>query len=171
MRTSILLALSLGLFLISATAAEQKSEEAVLHVVRDFYAWYAPPPGGNERGLKSVLKDRASSLTNELLRALKQDYDAQSRSPDDIVGLDFDPFLNSQDPCEHYEVGKATRKGAGYLVEVYAVCAGTKSKQPSIIAELVPKNNLWVFANFHYPMDKTDLLQVLKLLRDQRRKH
>lgn len=109
-------------------------------------------------------------MTSELARALKEDFEAQSREKDEIVGIDYDPFLNSQDPCERYEVGKATRQGANYRVEVYAVCGGKKHDKPDVIAELAPKGGSWVFANFHYPGENTDLLRVLKELRQQRRK-
>jgi hypothetical protein len=37
-------------------------------------------------------------LSHRLLQALRDDIAAQSASTDEIVGLDFDPFLYSQDP-------------------------------------------------------------------------
>lgn len=170
MRTYILVGCSL-LFLLSTARAADTESNSVLQVVRKFYAWYVPAtPEGKWRGWDAVLKERGSSMTNELARALKEDFEAQSREKDEIVGLDFDPFLASQDPCERYEVGKATRKEDRYWVEIYAVCAGKKRDKPDVIAELMPKGGSWVFANFRYPTEKTDLLRVLKQLRAQRSK-
>ena len=36
---------------------------------------------------------------------------AYKKSPEEIVGLDFDPFLNAQDIAERYLVGKIIPKG------------------------------------------------------------
>src|SRR5207244_1798701 len=102
--------------------------------------------------------------------ALKQDLEESAKNPDEVVGLDFDPFLATQDPCERYEVGAATRKGKDFLVEIHGVCAGKKHDKPDVIAELVPKGNSWVFANFRYPTERSDLLKVLKSLREELKK-
>jgi hypothetical protein len=171
-----LLTLSCAIFVAEAQSPQAQTPDnenngKVLRVVRNFYAWYVPAASGsNPRGLALVLRHRASLFTNELFRALKEDSDAQARVPDEIVGLDFDPFLASQNPCEQYEVGRAVREGSNYHVEIYGVCSGSRQSKPTIIAELVPKSGSWVFANFRYPREKTDLLQVLRLLREQRRK-
>src|SRR5436853_3910886 len=106
--------------LLPAQTQIGKENETVLRVVRDFYAWYLPAtPGANARGLGLVLKSRVSLFTEELFRALKQDFDASAKNPDEIVGLDFDPFLATQDPCERYEVGAAIHKGKGFLVGIH----------------------------------------------------
>ena len=157
--------------LLETETLSGKESDNVLRVVRDFYAWYLPAaPGANARGLDLVLKTRASLFTDNLFRALKQDFDASAKNPDEVVGLDFDPFLAAQDPCERYEVGAATRKGKGYSIEIHGVCAGKKRGKPDVIAELVPKGDSWVFANFRYPVERSDLLKVLKSLREQRKK-
>jgi hypothetical protein len=160
-----------ALLLSTAQTFAAKGDDAVVEVVRKFYAWYVPAtPQGKWRSCDAVLKERSSLMTSELSRALKEDFEAQSREKDEIVGLDFDPFLATQDPCERYEVGKATGKGKGYSVEVYAVCEGKRRDKPDVIAELVPKDGTWVFANFRYPREQNDLLRVLKELRQERHK-
>ena len=161
-----------ALLLPTVNTFASESDEAAAQVARKFYAWYVPAtPDGKWRGWDAVFRERASSMTSELARALKEDFEAQSREQNEIVGLDFDPFLASQDPCERYEVGKATRQGENYRVEVHAVCDGKKRDKPDVIAELAPKGGSWVFTNFHYPRENTDLLRVLKELRQQRHKH
>jgi hypothetical protein len=92
------------------------------------------------------------------------------------VGIDFDPILNSQDPCKRYEVGKITRKGDNYWVEVYGVCSGKKSEKPDVIPELARIGGKWLFVNFHYENlmeeypQSGDLLAKLKILREERQK-
>jgi hypothetical protein len=139
--------------------------------VQEFYNWYVPvalsdssiPPS------EIALKERNSSFGPKLAKALMENYLAQAKSPGELVGLDFDPFLNAQDPCERYEVGTATRKGKIYLVDIYAICSGKKSRTPNVIPELLPKGNQWEFINFRYPNqakqfpDSADLLSILKI--------
>ena len=85
------------------------------------------------------------------------------------MGLDFDPFLNSQDPAERYEVGRISHKGDSYFVDIHGVWSDKRHENPDVMAEVLHKNAHWVFVNFHYPEDR-DLLAVLKSLRDSRQK-
>lgn len=117
-----------------------------------------------------AVEDEGRLFSPRLRRELKEDFDAQDASPDEIVGLDFDPFLNSQDPCDEYEVGDATRRGTAYWVPVYGICDGKKHDAPDLYAEVAPAGSgAWQFVNFHYP-DGGDLLGILKSLRAERRK-
>jgi hypothetical protein len=117
----------------------------------------------------AVLKAKPALLTPALQRELKEDYDASAKSPDEIVGLDFDPFLNTQDPCERYEVGKVTMHGTDRAsAEIYSVCEGKRSPKPDVIADVVFANGRWQFDNFHYPDSHEDLLSVLKKLKKDR---
>jgi hypothetical protein len=109
----------------------------------------------------------SASFAPDLLAALKDDAAAEAKSSDEIVGLDFDPFLNSQDPAERYEAGSATQQGTSYLVDVYSVTDGKRSQDPAVVAELVYEDGHWLFANFRYP-GNDDLLTVLKTLKADR---
>jgi hypothetical protein len=144
--------------------------------VQEFYAWYVPRTLSDNPvpAYEFTLKHRSSAFTPGLFRALKEDFDAQAKVSDEIVGLDFDPFLNTQDPCERYEMGKITRKENAYWVEVYGVCSGKRSEKPDVVPEVVRISGHWLFANFHYERqakqypDSEDLLGILKLLREDR---
>jgi hypothetical protein len=146
--------------------------------VQQFYAWYVPKALGkrNEPAWDLVLKDKGAWFDPELSRALKEDSDAQAKVKDDIVGLDFDPFLNSQDPCKRYELGKISPKGTGYWVEVFGICSGKANAMPDVICEVEQRNGQWQFVNFYYPNamkeypNGANLLAMLKLLREERRK-
>ena len=90
---------------------------------------------------------------------------AQARAEGEIDGLDWDPFLNSQDPCNQYEVRKVTKKGLNYLVEILGTGGCEEHTKPDIVAELTQQNGTWVFVNFRDsagPGD--DLLSALKRL-------
>lgn len=163
-----------SLLLITAphTGKAQAKEEAVIadsvsRFVQHFYDWYVPfalkdhkEPASNE-----VLTHKPALFAPALVRALRADMQAQTQAGGEISGLDFDPFLNAQDPCDRYEVGKATRAGKNYKVEIYGLCSRAKDKKPDVIAELVPQGNSWAFTNFYYPKSATDLLTILRRLR------
>jgi hypothetical protein len=160
-------------YLLPAQATSgQQAPDSVRRFVQSFYDWYVPFALSDNRGpaWDLALKYRTSAFGPELLRSLREDSEAQARVEGVIVGLDFDPFLNSQDPCERYEVGRATQRGESYRVDVHALCAQNRNEDPEIVAELVRKGDSWVFVNFHYPSDRSDLLTVLKLLREERQK-
>jgi hypothetical protein len=129
--------------------------------VQGFYDFYLPRLASGAAEWDAIKRERGASFSPELLAALDQDAAAAAASPDEIVGLDFDPFLATQDPCEHYEVGPESPAGPNHRVEVFAVCGGTRELTPSVVAEIAQRGEAWVFVNFHYPGEQTDLLRVL----------
>jgi hypothetical protein len=146
--------------------------------VRQFYAWYVPRTQSENSipAYEFALQHKKAVFTPILYSALKDDFEAAAKVSDEIVGLDFDPFLNTQEPCERYTVGKTIRNGDSYWVEVYGICAGKKNGKPDVWPEVVHVNGHWLFANFHYEHqageypNSADLLGILKLLREDREK-
>ena len=134
--------------------------EAPDRFVQRFYDLYTPmSASGWARAIRSqALWD---FLDPGLARALKADADAQANSPNDIVGLDFDPFLSSQDPWHRYEAGKATKAGAGYTVRIHGVAKGKRRAAPSLVVDVAPRGGHWVIKDFHYP-DGDDLVADLR---------
>jgi hypothetical protein len=137
--------------------------------VQKFYDAYVPQALAENSipASQFAIEHLGASFAPELLAALKDDAAAEAKSSDEIVGLDFDPFLNSQDPADSYEVGSATQQGSTYFVDVYAVMSGKRSQEPAVVAELVYEDGHWLFANFRYP-GNDDLLTVLKMLKADR---
>ncbi|SRR5487761_48224 len=149
-----------------------KTAEAVKGFVQGFYNWYVPEAVKTQQEpvWNVALKYKRSAFSPALFRALKEDSEAQAKASGEIVGLDFDPFLNTQDPCDRYEVGTATPQEAGYRIEIYGVCSGKRNAKPDVIAELARRDSSWVFTNFRYPAIGRDLLSTLKTLQEQRQK-
>lgn len=154
----------------------QERRASVQSFVREFYTWYVPKVLKHHAGpaWDLALKYRSHVFSVELFRALQEDSEAQAKVTGEITGLDFDPFLNTQDPCEHYDVGEAVPAGEAYRVAVFSVCSGKKHEEPDVIAEVGRQNGHWVFVNFvyenlakQYP-NSANLLATLKLLQEER---
>lgn len=145
--------------------------------VQSFYTWYIPqmtknvPVPCSER----ILKERASSFSPALLAMLKEDLAESAKVPDEIVGLDFDPYINGQETPKRYLAGKTIAKGKSYLVEVFDLSDGKKSKVPAVVPEVKFVKGQWVFTNFHYAKtqipENENLISILKALKTSRLKY
>jgi hypothetical protein len=143
--------------------------------VQAFYDWYVPftQKSTKDSGWGVAVRYKAKVFNTGLLHALKVDSEASAQAKGEIVGLDFDPFVGSQDPAEHYEVRHASLKSNKCFVEVWRASptdTAAKSGKPDVIAEVAFRGQ-WKFLNFQYPQTSGDLLGVLKALAQERRKH
>jgi hypothetical protein len=92
----------------------------------------------------------------------------------ELVGLDFDPFLGSQDPADRYEARQPTVKSGTCSVGVWRTSptdTAAKMDAPEAIAELKQQNGAWRFVNFTYSVGGPDLLHQLANLRRERQKY
>jgi hypothetical protein len=128
--------------------------------VEGFYKWYVPRIQSNV-SWDFALKYRSSAFSPQLLQLLKEDRATQAAC-EDIVGLDFDPILNTQDPDERYDVGKITHTGQNYQAEIYGVRSGKRFDTPSFLVEFTENNGHWFIVDFYYPEIHKDLLTLLK---------
>jgi len=154
-----------------------KDEQSCRDFVQQFYDWYLsfntskgklPANGPSE---EDVLRLRPQVLSPDLLRMLKEDLEASKKSPDDVEGLDFDPFRDTQDPSPKIKVERVTAAGGHCNAVVYGIRGG--KKQEKVKPELAQGANGWVFVNFHYDSEtpKDDnLIDILKTLREDRKK-
>jgi hypothetical protein len=156
----------------ATTQGESKPDtELARKFVQEFYDWYVPIAVNGHSGRASdlALQSRHSAFDSSLAGQLKEDSSAQAKVQGDIVGLDFDPFVAAQDPCERYEVVNVRSKAQSYLVDVRGVGGCEKHSEPDLTAEVVFNNGAWLFTNFHYPGPlASDLLTILKKLRADR---
>lgn len=151
--------------LTQAAAGPASLPSSARDFVREFYNWYLPialRDNGPGPAWNVVLQQRPSVFGPQLYQALKRDSEAEAQAKGYIVGLEADPFLDSQDPCKHYEVGKVSQKSHVYFVEIYGVCSGKQNGTPDVVAEVTHRGKLWVFVNFIYPPIHSDLLLMLK---------
>ena len=146
-----------------------KEKVSARRFVQAFYDWYTPKTLNDHDGPASdlALKLKSSAFSPSLLLALREDSAAQAKSKDEIVGLDFDPFLASQDPDPRYLVGKTERKGGSYYVSVHSFRFGKRSAKPDVIAKLEKYHGAWRFTNFIYP-DGGNLVGTLLMLKQER---
>jgi hypothetical protein len=158
--------------------AEVSQEQSGRNFVQEFYSWYNKPAAkpGQERTPKEALKLRSDAFDAELRNRLKEDFDAQAKVTGEIVGLDMDPFLDTNsDPYERYVTGKVTPKAGAFLVDIYGMNAGKKTAKPVVTPEVKYQGRHWQFVNFHYSKSKfpenDNLLSVLKALRQSREKY
>jgi Protein of unknown function (DUF3828) len=152
------------------TNDESAEVQSVRQFVQGFYDWYRSKPASklDGFGMEDALKTRVRDFGQPLLKDLLADLDAASKNPEEITGLDFDPFTDSQDPYDHYDVVKLEKKGAVYWVSLQGV---TEKPEVDVIAVVGRKNDRWVFMNFRYPRNRSrDLLVLLKRLREDREK-
>ena len=129
-----------------------------------FYRWYEK----HDR-FEDAVRDSAALFSAPLLTAMREDIRAQSRDSEDIVGLDWDPFLASQDPCPPYHVEQTYRRGDTIQASIRGTCQDRQRKDaPDVIAELVSSRGRWIFVNFRHGSDAGDLLKDLADLRAER---
>ncbi len=171
MRLRAIGAIQLFVLILFATlpVRAEDSTSSPLHFVQEFYDWYVPKALAPSNGPAWMLavEGRKADFDETLRKALKDDADAQAKVSDEIVGLDFDPLLNSQDPAERYEAVSVKQEGTTYKVSVFEVAAGKRSEQPAVVPQLMNRNGNWQFVNFSYP-ESDDLLSILQSLKKSR---
>jgi hypothetical protein len=166
----ILFFLSVPMF--AQAPSSQSTEDSCRRFVQQFYNWYLPKAKSSKgRASDLVLKYKSSMLSPELAKELKADSAAQDKAKGDLVGLDFDPFLNTQDDSfEKCVTGKVVAQATSCRIEVSCNFPSQKTEL-LVTPELTLTNNQWIFVNFHYHTDSgdDDLLHILKGLREERK--
>jgi hypothetical protein len=149
-----------------------KAQSSAANFVQTFYNWYVPFARADHPhpAFELALKRDSSIFSVELAKALRADAAAQAKVSGEVAGLDCDPFLNSQDPDERYELGKVAQKGNHHLCALHGVSEGKKRPEPVVIAEVEERSGHWIFVNFHSPKGG-DVLSLLKALSTGRRKN
>lgn len=153
-----------------------RSEEC-RRFVQSFYDWYAPE-ADKESGaaMQVVMKKKGYLFSSELRARLLEDAAAQSKAKGEIVGLDFDPFLNTNsDVAKKYVATKVVQQGTSYLVDVHGVFSGKKSAMPTVTPAVGFVNGKCVFVNFHYGKgvspENENLIRVLKAIASDRKSY
>ncbi len=106
-------------------------------------------------------------LSPKLLQYLKREEAMQKKEGD--AGLDFDPYLNTQDPSPKYVVGSIRVKDAHCDAVVHGYDQGGRQRD-EIMPELAKISGRWYFENFHYhfesepgqPAQNDDLVHMIR---------
>lgn len=136
-------------------APPSQDSVAVHRFVQGFYDWYTPIASKRHDSPAwwSVLDSATSLLDPELATAIRGDSAARQEMIDWREMLNFDPFLESQDPCPRYEVSEVRRDGLRYQVVVRPVCPsgeGPRFVRSRPIVEVFPAAAGWRIANIWY---------------------
>jgi hypothetical protein len=150
----------------SGTARGQRdtaTSSSALHFVQTFYDGYVSHVLRAHAGpsWQQVMERTPPILSSDLLRGLVADSVVRSKNAD-IAGIDFDPFLAAQDPCEQYVVGSDSVRDGVHRVEVFGVCSGARHARPDVVALVTRERGRWIFTNFLYPNEHSDLLAELR---------
>lgn len=105
-----------------------------------------------------TLKNNRAAFDPALLALLDEADRKQAATPDEIVGLDFDPIVDAQDTPNGYRVGRTTREGADAIVTV-AIRFGTEHYDVRV--RLAPSGGTWRITNLLYRQEG-DLVSILK---------
>lgn len=171
---SFFIAVVMALYAVPAVSALEAANTAASGkaFVQSFYKWYCSTTWSGRAG-EQVQKLKSNTLSAPLLRQLKEDSVAQDKAVGEIVGLDFDPFLaTNDDPFKTYVIGNVTPHGKTFMAEVYGMNGKKRSNEPVVRPEIAFNNGRWQFVNFHYKPDKfpenENLVSILKTLKKSR---
>lgn len=149
----------------AAVSGDDSSAASAARFAQAFYDWYRR----HDDRLEAAVSQRPEVFSAELLAALRRDIGAQAKSPDDVVGLDWDPFTGSQDPCDPYRVDRVTRRGDTVLVAMRGTCKDAAPRQtPDAIAALRQAPAGWQFVDVLHGDGSGTLLRDLAELRAER---
>jgi hypothetical protein len=138
--------------------------------VADFYTWYVPLARSTPEADMRAIRERQASFSTGLVEALRADSIARAGSPSEVVGLDGDPFLNSQDPCDRYAPIGASERDGRFFVEILGSGGCASHTAADVTVEAMPTDHGLVFTNFVYSSKpRADLLSTLSDLAAARR--
>jgi hypothetical protein len=171
MRSPRLLTLLLAVPALAQSTKAPSESEAARKAAQAFYDWYAPMAmkSSKEPAFERALREKRAALGEELAKALAADAAGQKAVPDDIVGLDWDPFLNAQDSYPRYAAGAVTAKGGAFLVAMHGVASGKRNAEVALLVEMVAKDGRYVIVNIRAEKGG-DLMASLKGLAEERKK-
>ena len=156
---------------VSAQSAPRPSAAAATRAVASFYAWYVPMARSDPGPAMRALRERRAQFSTAIVDALRADSLATAQGGEEIDGLDADPFLNAQDPCEEYRPIRTVRRGRSYWVDVRGTGGCAPHDAPDVTVAIIWRAAQPVFVNFRYsPRRGDDLLSHLHELADRRRK-
>jgi hypothetical protein len=138
---------------VGAQSPTKATKDSVSRAVQRFYDWYllrfAKP------GTRDVLMLAATNapipFDTVLVHWLRVDSTARARAKGEIDGLDGDPYLNAQDPCDAYTVKAIRPRGAELLADVLGHGGCSAHQKPDVTVALGLKAGRWTILEFLDP--------------------
>jgi hypothetical protein len=169
--TRLILAAALSISAADVHAQQRSTADAdsARRVVQRFYDWYVPR-AANPRGRDMVLEAATHGpvpFDPELVRWLRIDSTARARAKGEVDGLDGDPYLNAQDPCDTYSAQSAAPAAAERVFMVMVLGHGgcAAHKRPDIIVEISYRASRWTILEFRDPRRQNEgTIPLLKRL-------
>ena len=150
-----------------AQATPKTLADSATRAVQRFYDWYVPmaaKPKGRDAVMLAATRGPLE-FDRELVRWLRIDSTARARNADEVDGLDGDPYLNSQDPCNRYVAIAARADGASFLVGVVGKGGCPAHTTPDITVKLGRSGARWIVLEFLGPERNNEgLIPLLKQL-------
>jgi len=153
MRLIIAAALCCATGSLSAQQRSHTDADSARTLVQRFYNWYVPR-AANPRGRDMIMQAATHGplpFDNELVRWLRIDSTARARAKDEVDGLDGDPYLNAQDPCDAYTVKSAAAAGQAFMVSVLGHGGCTAHTKPDVVVEIGRRAEHWTILEFRDP--------------------
>jgi hypothetical protein len=149
------------------------SEAGARAFVQGFYDWYAGrmlaasrSKSGKGFGFDDAIRQRPDSFSPELKRLLEEDIAASRKCPSEVVGLDWDPFLETQDTPGSYVVGKVEKTGQGFRMSIDDKKIPKGERNPVAQADVTFMGGHWTFVDFVQeptdPKAQQGLVAILK---------
>ena len=137
---------------VGCTAARAASPEAAAVVTALYQDHFA-----HEQLWPRTFERQRAVFAPALAALLDADARAAAASPDEVVGLDFDPLTDAQDTMESFEVGTPVSARGSVVVPVRFRLEGERSEVPVRLARSAAR---WRVTNIHYPHG--DLVTTLR---------
>lgn len=127
--------------------------DSAVRLVQRFYDWYVPR-AANPRDRDMIMAAATHGpvpFDPKLVQWLRVDSTARARATGEIDGLDGDPYLNAQDPCDAYRATTAARTGTSYLVSVVGRGGCAPHQAPDVVVEIGYRHGGWTILEFRDP--------------------
>jgi hypothetical protein len=145
-----------------SASAQAMSEDSISarQFVQAFYNTYLAAARTSTAGPTFWRMLNSDALDTKLAAALREDsLSSDLGAGGSREGLNFDPFLASQDPCPRYEVVAAQSSGEGFHVKLSPVCLNAEWQTQGPTVAVGKRGARWRIVNIFY--ERTDLLAVL----------
>ncbi len=144
--------------IFSQIQVRDSSIQSAVTFTQNFYDWYHL----HNDNMMTAIDQRPELFETELLKGLKDDIEKQSKNPEEIVGIDYDPFTLSQDPCDPYRVENVSQRGDTIIVSMKGMCTDTAPRSyPDVLVKLRRKSSGWIFVDFISLQEAFSLLDDL----------